>query len=97
MTSQMTTTSNKLTLEGIDTSIDGRHAFVHERVLSLIRRESERVGALRISKHELAKLLGCSVCSVDNAIRRLRREGLIDSVPLYDANRGQIENAYRAL
>ena len=85
-----------LTLDGVASTVNGRHAFVHERVLALIRRETERAGALRVSKRRLADLLSCDIGSVDNAIRRLRRTGQIESIPQYDKSGGQLENAYRA-
>lgn len=93
--SSATDLTTDLTLDGVPTIVNGRHAFVHERVLALIRRETKRSGALRMSKRQLADLLGCDICSVNTAIRRLRRTGQIESIPQHDASGGQVENAYR--
>ena len=85
-----------LTLDGVASTVNGRHAFVHERVLALVERETARSGGLRATKRELAELLSCDVSSVDGAIRRLRREGRILSAPSFDESGGQLANVYRS-
>ncbi len=86
-----------LSLEGISTQKRGRHAFVHERLLELIERETGRCGGVSFSKREAAEALGCSEQSLARAITRLRREGKIESFPRYDANGGQIASGYRSV
>lgn len=88
------TTSSSL--RGISTVVNGRHAFVHERVLVLIARETERNGSVRFLKTDLARRLGCREHTLDRAITRLRREGLVVSTPTFDASGAQRENEYRA-
>lgn len=84
-----------LTLDGVASTVGGRHAFVRERVLALVARETERSGGLSATKRDLAELLGCDVISVDGAIKRLRREGAIVSAPRFDESGGQLANVYR--
>ena len=85
-----------ISLEGVSPRRGERHAFVHERVLELVARDTGREGASCFTKRELAEALGCSVRSVDRAVRRLRREGLVESVPRYGDTGAQLANAYRA-
>lgn len=49
----MSTTGDGTSLRGISTRINGRHAFVHERVLELIARETKASGSVDFSKAEL--------------------------------------------
>ncbi len=86
-----------LSAEGLSTEINGRHAFVHERLLELIERETASRGLALFSKRDAARALGCSEQSLSRAVTRLRREGKIESIPRYDANGGQMASAYRAL
>ena len=83
-------------LEGVSARRGDRHTFVHERVLELIERDTERDGVSCFAKRDLAAALGCNVRSVDRAIRRLRSEGAIESVPRYGDSGAQLANAYRA-
>lgn len=83
-------------LDGVPARIRGRHAFVHERLLILVARETERHGGLRYGKQEASQLLGCNQRSVDRAMTRLRRDGLIRSIPQFNERGGQIANEYRA-
>ncbi|OUN89683.1 MULTISPECIES: helix-turn-helix domain-containing protein [Enorma] len=83
-------------LRGISTRINGRHAFVHERVLELIARETKRAGEVRFSQAELAKRMGCCSQSLARAVTRLRREGLITSTPVYSESGAQLGNSYKA-
>ena len=82
-------------LEGVSTRRGERHAFVHERVLEIIARDTARDGVSCFAKRDLAAALGCSVRSIDRAIRRLRHEGAIESVPRYGDSGAQLANAYR--
>ncbi len=85
-----------LSLEGVSTRKGHRHAFVHERVLEFIARDTEQHGSSCFSKRALAEALGCDVKTLDRAITRLKREGVVETVPRFDANGGQLPNAYRA-
>lgn len=80
----MSTTGAGTSLRGISTRINGRHAFVHERVLELIARETKASGSVDFSKAELAERMGCCVRSLDRALTRLRREGLVVSTPVFN-------------
>lgn len=83
-------------LAGVSRRINGRHAFIHERVLELIARETELRGGVHFRKADLAHRLGCYERTLDRAVTRLRREGLIASTPLFDEAGGQLGNEYRA-
>ena len=80
----MSTTGAGTSLRGISTRINGRHAFVHERVLELIARETKASGSVDFSKAELAERMGCCVRSLDRALTRLRREDLVVSTPVFN-------------
>ena len=54
----MASRRSDISLRGVSESINGRHAFVHERVLELIARETKRAGEVRFSQAELAKRMG---------------------------------------
>lgn len=47
------------------------------------------------SKAEMAGRIGCCMRSVDRAIKRLRQEGAIESVPTFAEDGGQGANSYR--
>ena len=81
----------EISLEGVSVRKGDRHAFVYER----IARDNQKIGTASYTKHDLAQALQCSPRSIDRAIRRLRREGVIESVPRYDSAGGQLANAYR--
>lgn len=85
-----------ISLKGVSERINGRHAFVHERVLELIVRGTTEDGQISFRKADLAKRLGCCDRSLDRALTRLRREGYIVSEPSYDARGAQLGNVYRA-
>lgn len=86
-----------ISLEGVEKRKGDRHAFVHERVLALIERDTEATGSSCFTKRSLAEALGCNTRSVDRAITRLQREGAIERIPRYGANGAQLGNAYRAV
>lgn len=83
-------------LEGVSARRGDRHTFVYERVVELVERDTTRNGVSCFTKRDLADALGCSIRSVDRAIRRLRSEGAIESVPRYGNSGAQLANAYRA-
>lgn len=83
-------------LQGVPRKISDRHAFVYERLLILVARETETRGGFTAGKREAADMLGCSQRSIDRAVTRLRREKLLQSVPQYNKSGAQIENEYRA-
>lgn len=85
-----------VSLMGVSTHINGRHAFIHERVLELIARETELRGSVAFRKADLAQRLGCCENSVDRAITRLRRDGYVISTPMFSPTGAQMENEYRA-
>lgn len=83
-------------LRGVATRTNGRHTFVHERVLIVVAREKERHGWVSFRKLDFAKRLGCCEHSLDRAIAKLRRDGLIVSKPVFDERGAQLGNEYRA-
>lgn len=83
-------------LRGVATRTNGRHTFVRERVLIVVARETERHGRVSFRKLDFAKRLGCCEHSLDRAIAKLRREGLIVSKPVFDERGAQLGNEYRA-
>ena len=90
----MAATGSSLT--GVATRINGRHAFVYERVLLLVVRETELRESVTFAKQDLAQRMGVCVRSVDRAVMKLRREGLITSEPVFNKNGAQLGNIYRA-
>lgn len=83
-------------LLGVTTRINGRHAFVYERILLLIVRETELRESVTFRKQDLAKRMGVCARSVDRAIMKLRKEGLITSEAVFGENGAQLGNIYRA-
>lgn len=47
------------------------------------------------AKARMAESVGCCVHSVDRAVKRLRQEGVIESVPTYGEDGGRRANIYR--
>lgn len=82
-------------LEGVPSAISGRHAFGHERLLVLIANKTA-AGGLNMSKREIADVLGVNVHTIDRAVKRLKDEGLIEAVAIYDAQGAQQGNRYRS-
>lgn len=78
------------------TKVQGRHAFVYERLLVRIARETEDHGSIQCTKSELANDLGCCIASLDRGVRRLRERGYITSELVYGENGAQLGNVYRA-
>lgn len=88
-------TERGISLDGVVSSYNDRHVFVYELVLALIARETTRVGSLNISKADFARSLGCSIRSLDRAVTRLRRTGMVSSKPVFGDNGAQLGNTYR--
>ena len=86
----------EFTLKGVRARRKGRHAFVHERVLELVARETKRHGSVAFRKANLAARLGCCPRSLDRAVTRLRREGYLESRAVFDENGSQQGNVYQA-
>lgn len=76
--------------------VGNRHAFVYERVLVLIARETVRCGSATFVKGDLARSLGCCKRSLDRALARLRRAGLVISTPRFGEHGAQLGNDYQA-
>ena len=53
-------------------------------------------GTVSFRKGDLAKRLGCCGRTLDRAVTRLRRDGLIVCTPVFGDNGGQLANEYRA-
>lgn len=85
-----------VSLRGIPTKCDRRRAFVYERVLALIARETVYSGSVTFSKADLAKRLGCCDRTLDRSILYLKREGLIEAEPRFTETGAQLSNAYHA-
>lgn len=80
----------------IPVRIGDRHAFVHERVLVLVAMETRAGADVCLTKGALAQNLGVHVCSIDRAVKRLRAQGEIESIPRYNDQGAQLANGYRA-
>lgn len=52
-------------------------------------------GGIPISKSDIAEAAGCVVRTADRALRRLRAEGLVESVGNFAEAGGQMANSYR--
>lgn len=87
-------------IQGTDAAVPvrmgGRRAFVHERVLVLVAMETRSGYEAQLTKGDMAQKLGVHVCSIDRAVKRLRDEGAIESIPCYSERGAQLANAYRA-
>lgn len=55
----MASRATDISLQGVSDRINGRHAFVHERVLELIARGTTEDGSISFRKGDLAVRLGC--------------------------------------
>lgn len=83
-------------LTGVSNRINGRHAFIHERVLELVVRETELRESVTFRKADLARRLGCCERTLDRALTRLRRDGLVVSEASFSPTGAQLGNVYRA-
>ncbi len=71
----------------VPTHLNGRHAFIYERVLFYIAYETREHKGIQIRKSQLAKKVGCSIAQIDPALRHLRRNHYIRvSSCLFDLN-----------
>ncbi len=59
--------------------------------------KANKEGFCGCSKKDLAAGVGVSEKTVDRSLSRLRREGVIESVPQYAENGTQLANAYRLI
>ena len=66
----------------------------HELLICYIDAQTTISGAAQATKKELSQLMGCSVKTIDRAITRMSREGLIKVEPCHSENGGQLSNAY---
>lgn len=74
---------------------DPLHLTPSERVLlRWVSEHDDGLGALA-SKRSIAEVMGKNVKTIDRAVCRLRRLGMIEAVPRYGASGGQVSNAYR--
>ena len=64
-----------------------------ERLLGYIAAQTTISGAAQATKKELSQLMGCSVKTIDRAITRMSREGLIKVEPCHSENGGQLVTA----
>lgn len=87
---------DKHLLKGPPLLVNGRHAFVHERVLLIIAHKTLEEGSVSFRKKELAAQLGCCDAMLDRAIARLRRTGEVVSTPMYTETGSQLANSYHA-
>ena len=76
--------------------IGGRHTFVHEHILVFIAGVTGPAGSAVLSKREIGDALGLELRSVDRALVRLRRAGLIEAVPRFAPTGTQLGNEWRA-
>ena len=80
----------------VPTMVNGRHAFADERTLVLIARETECGEGILLSKREIAERFEMNQRSIDRALTRLRRDGLVVSTPQFNDAGAQVGNVYRA-
>lgn len=63
-------------------------------LLGYIAAQTTISGVAQATKKELSQLMSCSVKTIDRAITRISREGLIKVEPYHSENRGQLPNVY---
>lgn len=66
-----------------------------KRIILFIVEHASQTGEVACSKGELATAIRCSTKTVDQAIRGLRKDGVIETVSRYLEHGGQTSNAYR--
>ena len=81
-------------LRGETESQGVRLSSAQKRILGYISAETS--DGVRCSKKELAKQAGCSVQTVDRAIFRLRKLGLVEVEECHAESGAQTANLYRA-
>ena len=65
-----------------------------EKLLALVAAH-DATGGIAASRRELSERLGCCLSTIDNALRSLRKKGLIRSKAIRSENGGQMANLYR--
>lgn len=83
-------------LSGETESQGVRLSSAQKRILGYISAETTLSDGVRCSKKELAKQANCSVQTVDRAIFRLRKLGLIEVEECHADTGAQTANLYRA-
>ena len=83
-------------LRGETESQGVRLSSAQKRILGYISAETTLSDGVRCSKKELAKQAGCSVQTVDRAIFRLRKLGLVEVEECHAESGAQTANLYRA-
>lgn len=73
-----------------------RLSSAQKRILGYISAETTLSNGVSCSKKELAKQANCSIQTVDRAIFRLRKLGLIEVEECHADSGAQMANVYRA-
>lgn len=68
-----------------------------QRILGFIAAQTAKGGQVSCSKKAIAEQVHCDMKTVDRAIARLRKEGVIEVEERYAENGGQLANAYRTV
>ena len=90
----MASKATDISLQGVSDRINGRHAFVHERVLELIARGTTEDGSISFRKGDLAVRLAAATKPRPRAHAPAPR-GLYHFRASFDSNGGQLGNVYR--
>lgn len=72
-----------------------RRTPTQESVLRYVAEHTNDSVAVVCTKRGLAREIGCCTRSVEQAIRQLRKDGLLEVRPQYLSSGGQTANAYR--
>lgn len=89
--------------EELDIDVDGDEKARHhltpsqERLLGIIAYETAVNGAARYTKQQLAGLIRKDVKTVDRAVSRMKREGLIETEMRFSDDGRQLSSAYRVV
>lgn len=75
----------------------GRLTPAQQLVLGCIAAQTATAGEARFTKRGLAREVNRSEKTIDRAIARLRRLGMIEVEARYDENGAQLANAYRTV
>lgn len=88
--------ASSISMEGIPTRLGSRHAFLYERLMLLIVRETLAGSCLSCGKADLARLLSCNQLSMDRAVHKLKLKRFIAVKPRFAPNGAQAVNEYCA-
>lgn len=82
--------------------VQGKEGLVHLtpsqiRIFSHLQECADADGLVVLSKATLAEQMDCSLKTIDRAVRFFRKEGLIEVVPRYGEDGGNLANAYRVV